>query len=91
MSIRVEFYGVSRQRAGTAHAVVELDSDGASLGDVLLRLGARFPEFGANCLEGGRLARWFVANLDGERFVRDLETPLNDGQSLLILSADSGG
>jgi molybdopterin converting factor small subunit len=91
MSIRVEFYGISRQRAGTAQAVVELNSRGASLGDVLLSLGTRFPEFGASCLDDGRLARWFLANVDGERFVRDPETPLRDGQSLLILSADSGG
>jgi len=91
MSIRVEFYGISRQRAGTAQAMIELDSEGASLGDVLLGLGTRFPEFGASCLENGRLTRWFLANLDGERFVSDPETTLRDGQSLLILSADSGG
>jgi molybdopterin converting factor small subunit len=91
MAIRVEFYGISRQRAGTAYALVELDSGDASLGEVLESLGTRFPEFGATCLDDGRLARWFLASVDGERFVSDPRTTLRDGQSLLILSADSGG
>jgi molybdopterin converting factor small subunit len=30
-------------------------------------------------------------NLDGQRFVKDLATPVRDGQSVLILSADAGG
>lgn len=91
MTIQVEFYGISRQRAGTAHAAVELDSDDACLGEVLLKLGTRFPEFATTCLDGDRLRRWFLANVDGERFIRDPKTPVREGQSLLILSADSGG
>jgi molybdopterin converting factor small subunit len=32
-----------------------------------------------------------VANLNGDRFVRDPRTPLSAGDSVLILSADAGG
>lgn len=91
MSIQVEFFGISRQRAGAASTVVELDSDPARLGDVISTLGARFPGLASICLQSGRLRAGFLANVDGERFVRDPETPLHRGESLLILSADAGG
>jgi molybdopterin converting factor small subunit len=91
MSIQVEFYGISRQRAGTASAVVELDSEPARLGDVISTLAARFPGLAAICLESGRLRAGFLANVGGERFVSDPETLLRGDESLLILSADAGG
>lgn len=91
MRIQVEFYGVSRQRAGTASAIVELDSDSARLGDVISNLAARFPGLATICLENGRLRSDFLANVGGERFVSDPETPVRESDSLLILSADAGG
>jgi molybdopterin converting factor small subunit len=91
MRIRVEFYGVSRQQAGTSSATVELESDPARLGDVISDLAVRFPGLAAICLENGRLRADFLANLGGERFVSDPETPVRESDSLLILSADAGG
>jgi molybdopterin converting factor small subunit len=91
MRIQVEFYGISRQRAGTANAVVELDSEPGRLGDVISNLGARFPGLAAICLQSGRLRAGFLVNVGGERFVSDPETPVRGGESLLILSADAGG
>jgi molybdopterin converting factor small subunit len=91
MRIQVEFYGISRRQAGTASAIVELDSDPARLGEVISNLGARFPGLAAICLKNGRLRADFLANLGGERFVSDPETPVRDSDALLILSADAGG
>jgi len=91
MGITVEFYGIARQRAGTAHATVEVDANRTRLGDVLMALAARFPELSATCFDGDRLRAGYIANIDGKRFLTDSEAPVCSGESLLILSADAGG
>jgi molybdopterin converting factor small subunit len=87
MSIKVEFFGLPRERAGTAAMAVE----GRQLSDVLRTLEARCPALALDCIESGRLRSGFAANLNGERFVTDPTTPLKSGDTLLILSADAGG
>jgi molybdopterin converting factor small subunit len=89
MPIRVEFYGLARQRAGVP--ALELDLKGQTLGGVLAELAAQLPVFGRECIAGGQLTDALSANLDGQRFISDPKTPVRDGQSLLILSADAGG
>ena len=89
MPIRVEFYGIARQRAGVP--AVELATSGATLNQVLLEVAAQLPVFGQACIASGTLAATLAANLDGERFISDPATPIRNGQSLLILSADAGG
>ncbi|MDX1944770.1 MAG: MoaD/ThiS family protein [Pirellulaceae bacterium] len=90
MTIRVEFFGIARQRAGVAMASIELPAD-ATLAGVFAELSARLPGFGDGCLRNGQLAPTLAANLGGERFVTDPSTPINPGDCLLILSADAGG
>ena len=87
MTITVELYGIARRRAGTANATAA----GRCLGDVLADLARQFPELAEACFDGGRLKPGFVANVDGDRFVSDPQTPLGGETSLLILSADAGG
>ena len=41
MSIRVEFYGIPRRRAGVAETLVDIDGESARLGSALVLLGAR--------------------------------------------------
>ena len=92
MGIRVEFYGLARQRAGVSEIELALGNRETTLGDVLERIGAAARSFGESGLvAGGRLDPTLAANLDGQRFVSDPATPIRDGQSLLILSADAGG
>jgi len=91
MSIRVEFYGIPRQRAGVAATTVEVIAATALLHDVFQELGARFPELARDCFDRSGLRDGYAANLDGERFVTDGSTSLPDGSCLLILSADAGG
>jgi molybdopterin converting factor small subunit len=84
--MHVEFLGVSRQRAG----IPELEVHAATLGQLLGALLVRLPSL-AEIIEDERLHPAFVANVNGDRFVRDPATPLRDDDHVLILSADAGG
>jgi molybdopterin converting factor small subunit len=87
MAIQVEFYGIPRSRAG----VERTNAEGYSLGDMLVDLASRFPALAATCIDGRRLRSGFTANLGGARFTTAPETPLGDGDTVLILSLDAGG
>jgi len=91
MNIKVEFYGVVRQRTGTAKASVETATAETRLRDVLGELADRFPALRGECIVGQRLGNGYIANINGSRFVSDPDTALNDGDELMILSADAGG
>jgi molybdopterin converting factor small subunit len=84
--MHVEFLGVPRERAGVAELEVQADT----LGQLLMALADRFPPLG-ELINADRLRPSFVANLNGDQFVSDPLTRLNDGDSVLILSADAGG
>jgi molybdopterin converting factor small subunit len=85
--VRVEFFGIPRERAGTAATTAR----GSTLGAALVDLGARFPRLAQTCLDGPRLKAGTIANLNGARFVSDPRTPLAEGDAVLLLSADAGG
>ena len=85
--IRVELFGIPRQRAG----VGETTAEGSNLGELLADLGRRHPDLAATCLDGNRLRPGFVANLGGERFVSDPKTEVRAHDTVMILSADAGG
>lgn len=87
MSIRVEFYGIARQRAG----VEFLEVDGATLGDVYDQLHAQLPGFSTACLADGKLRSGYLANINGRTFASARDTPLSTGDAVLFLSADAGG
>ena len=82
----VEFLGIPRERAG----ISEMELDAETLGQVLGELSARCPGLSALITSEG-LHPSIVANLNGDEFVRSLETKLAEGDRLLILSADAGG
>jgi hypothetical protein len=84
----VEFYGIPRLRAGVSE--VRLPRVPV-LGDLVLALCQRFPDFARECAQGNQLSATCTANLDGKRFVRDPQTPLAGVSTVLILSTDSGG
>lgn len=87
--VRLEFFGVPRERAGVASLPVETTD--ATLGAALRAAAERLPEFARRCLDGDRLKPGLVANINGRSFSSDPGTPLTDGDSVLILSADVGG
>jgi molybdopterin converting factor small subunit len=84
--MRVELLGIARERAGVA----ELQLEAETLGQLLTALATRFPSF-SDVVAVDRLAPSFAANLNGDRFISDPGTRLNERDSVLILSADAGG
>ncbi|HET9361470.1 MAG TPA: MoaD/ThiS family protein [Vicinamibacterales bacterium] len=84
--MHVEFLGIPRQRAG----VSELEVEARTLGQLLDALALRCPALGELITPQG-LHPSLSANLNGDAFVRDPDTPLAKGDTLLILSADVGG
>jgi len=84
--MRVEFYGVSRQRAG----VGTLEVSAATLGQLLTILSSEVPAL-SDLIVGDRLHPALAASLNGDRFVRDPQTPLGEEDCVLLLSADAGG
>ena len=84
--MHVEFLGVPRERAGISELEVQADT----LGRLLGTLAARIPSL-AELIVVDRLYPSFVANLNGDQFISDPETPLAEDDCVLILSADAGG
>jgi len=84
--MRVEFFGVPRARAGVA----ELELEARTLGQLLGMLAQRIPSLG-DLIGEDQLHSGFVANLNGDQFVSDLQTQLGEDDHILILSADAGG
>ena len=84
--MRVELFGIPRERAGVA----ELELQAETLGQLLSTLAVRFPSLG-ELVHSGRLQSPILANLNGDRFVTDPATRLNEADCVLILSADAGG
>ena len=87
MQVAVELFGVVRARAGVAQTT----SAGECLGAVLAALERRFPALAESCIDGRRLRGSFTANLGGRQFVTAPETPLREGEPVLLLSLDAGG
>jgi molybdopterin converting factor small subunit len=84
--MRVELLGIPRERAGVA----ALELHAATLGELLHALTARFPSLD-ELVAADRLRPSFAANLNGDKFVSDPDTPLKEEDCVLILSADAGG
>jgi molybdopterin converting factor small subunit len=84
--MHVEFLGVSRERAGIDEIQVEADT----LGRLLGTLAERMPGL-AELIHVDRLHPSLAANLNGDRFISDPKTLLDDDDRVLILSADAGG
>ena len=82
----VEFLGIPRERAGISELEVEAETFGQLLGTLALRYPALQELISADGLHPS-----IAANLNGDVFVKDLATPLAEGDRLLILSADAGG
>jgi molybdopterin converting factor small subunit len=84
--MRVEFFGIPRERAGTA----EFESQAETLGQLLDVIAIRFPSL-SEVVQSGHLRSPFLASLNGDRFITDPATKLSESDYVLILSADAGG
>ncbi len=87
MSVRVEFFGIPRERAGCSAREFEA----STLGELLKQTADEFPRFAEGCLTENRLREGYLANINGRTFTTDPEASLQDGDCVLIVSADVGG
>lgn len=85
-TMRVELFGVPRQRAG----ISELEVEAETLGQVLEAVALRVPSL-RELIQQDRLHPSLTASLNGDLFVSDPQTPLAKNDCVLILSADAGG
>jgi len=90
MAIRIELYGVARTRVG--RDVISVSADGPRCrGDVLATLTARYPARAEVRLQERQPRVGYVANIDGQRFVRDPATVIQNNSTLWLMSSDCGG
>jgi molybdopterin converting factor small subunit len=85
--ITIELYGVPRLRAGLERVTVVA----TTLGEALAGLARVCPALANSVIQGGRVHPAYKLSLNGDRFVAEPDTKLNDGDALLLLSADVGG
>jgi molybdopterin converting factor small subunit len=83
----VEFFGVARSRVDAAKITLAADR----LRDLLVHFQNELPSLAELCIENGELAPGWLLNINGAAFTRDLNTSLNDGDSVLLIPADAGG
>jgi len=71
----------------------ELEAHGSTVGEVIDDLVERFPPLGSQLLEDGQLAPFVNVYVGGEDVrTRDgLQTPVADGDQLILLPAMAGG
>ena len=86
--ITIELFGVPRLRAGRGR----IPLDAPTLAAALDGLARACPSLAGSVFgPGGRVHPAYRLCLNGDRFVSDPSTPLNDGDSLILLAADAGG
>ena len=71
----------------------EVLAAGATVRDLLDDLASRFPALGARILQNGGLAPFVNVYVEGEdvRTREGLETPVDDGSTVILLPAMAGG
>jgi sulfur-carrier protein len=71
----------------------EVAASGRTLREVLDDVSARFPALGNRILAGGELAPFVNVYVEGEdvRTLRGLETPVEEGATVILLPAMAGG
>jgi molybdopterin converting factor small subunit len=87
VEVTVELYGMPRQRAGRSELRVSAGTAAAAL----RAAAALCPGLGAVLRTDGGLSRHCLLSLNGREFLTDLTRPLEEGDRLLLLSADAGG
>jgi molybdopterin converting factor small subunit len=85
--VTIEFYGISRARAGRKDLVVSAATAAAALSEATRKC----PALAGLLRPDGRLLPQYVLSLDGQRFITDFGHALRSGDRLLLLSADAGG
>ncbi|MDQ6731146.1 MAG: MoaD family protein [Actinomycetota bacterium] len=90
MPVRVKIPSQLREATG-GESIASVD--GATVGEVLDALYARYGELRSRIAEDGGLRRFVNVYVGGEdiRFTEGLDTPVKDGDEVTILPAVAGG
>ncbi len=91
MAVEVRLPTVLRSQAGGAAAV---SVDGATIGEVLIKLVAEYPGMAGQVLTSEGTLHKFVniyVDDDDVRYLQGLDTPVADGSEVSILPAVAGG
>ncbi len=90
MTVRVKIPSQLREATGGESTA---SVDGATVGEVLDALYARYGELRSRIAEDGGLRRFVNVYVGGEdiRFTEGLDTPVKDGDEVTILPAVAGG
>jgi len=88
----VELFGVARLVANTREVPLLLPA-GATLADAFAALAVKVPALVGRVISPDRnhLVEGCTCNLNGREFVRTADTPVHQGDRIVILSADAGG
>jgi len=92
MKLTVEFLGSSRGLTQTKACLLEL-SHQATFREILAAIAAQFPALVGPVISPTSydLVSSYMLNVDGRAMVRDLDTPAQDGQRLVLMFAEAGG
>lgn len=83
----IELLGLAKHFAGVSEATLP----GNTLSEILQHLTRLSPNWEAHCAAGTVLPPGLIVCLNERRFTRDLSTPIQEADRILILSADVGG
>lgn len=85
--VTIELYGVARLRAG--REVIEVEA--RTLAEAFVALGKTCPVLVPSVVSGGRLGPSWLVALNGAQITADPELALQDGDVVVLVSADAGG
>ncbi|TWT51987.1 ThiS family protein [Thalassoglobus neptunius] len=85
--VKVEFFGIPRQRTGVSHTTLEA----TTIGNLLNLLAQQYPDFRDTCMEEEQLTKDVLVSVNGKTTTRDRACPLQENDNVLILTADVGG
>jgi len=88
----IELLGSARLHAGVREVTVELDGE-IAVSDLVKALAARCPALVGVVLDPGRGAavEGYILNRNGRDFLIDMQSPIQHGDRLLLLSSSAGG
>lgn len=85
--VRIELYGVPRLVAGKT----AVDVRASCLGDALAALASACPDLTPSVVDAGALSPAYVIAINGTQFDDDPAARLQDGDVVVLLSAQAGG
>jgi len=90
MAIKVQIPTPMREQAG---GKAEVEVSGATVGAALADLVRQYPSLGPKMFDGGKLKMFInvYVNEDDIRYLDEMNTPVKDGEIIMLMASISGG